>query len=111
MPPVHRSGAQQEEPENAVNGSAFLMPAVVDNRTDQLLAAINSHASLHDPLVLDCSRLDRVDFSAAGQLMMGLAPLARNGRSIEMQHVSRLVTALFSMIGLSDIARILPRRH
>lgn len=111
VPPVHRSGAQQEEPENAANGSAFLMPAVVDHRTDQLLAAINSHASLHDPLVLDCSRLDRVDFSAAGQLMMGLAPLARNGRTIEMQDVSRLVSALFSMIGLSDIARILPRRH
>jgi anti-anti-sigma regulatory factor len=87
------------------------MPTVVDNRTDQLLAAIDAHASLHDPLVLDCSRLDRVDFSAAGQLMMGLAPLVRNGKTIEMHDVSRLVLALFSMIGLADIARIQPRRH
>ena len=111
VPPVHRSGAQQEEAEDAASGNAFLMPAVVDNRTDQLLAAINSHASLHDPLILDCSRLDRVDFSAAGQLMMGLAPLARNGKTIALHDVSRLVIALFSMIGMTDIARILPRRH
>ncbi len=87
------------------------MPAVVDNRTEQLLAAIDGHALLHDPLVLDCSRLDRVDFSAAGQLMMGLAPLARSGKTIEMHDVSRLIVALCSMIGLADIARIVPRRH
>jgi len=111
VPPVHRSGTQQEEAEDTASGTAFLMPVVVDNRTDQLLAAINSHALLHDPLVLDCSRLDRVDFSAAGQLMMGLAPLARNGKTIEMHDASRLVIALFSMIGLADIARILPRRY
>ena len=111
VPPVHRSGPQPDQAEDAASGNAFLMPVIVDSRTDQLLEAINSHASLHDPLILDCSRLDRVDFSAAGQLMMGLAPLARNGKSIEMHDVSRLVTALFSMIGLGEIARILPRRH
>ena len=111
LPPVHRSGPQRDEPEDTGSGSAFLMPAVVDNRSDQLLAAINGNASMHDPLVLDCSRLDRVDFSAAGQLMMGLAPLARNGKTIEMHNVSRLVIALFSMIGMTDIARVLPRRH
>lgn len=110
-PPVHRSGVQQEEPEDTASGTAFLMPAVVDNRAEQLLAAIDSHALLHDPLVLDCSRLDRVDFSAAGQLLMGLAPLARNGKTIEMHNVSRLVIALFSMIGLAEIARLSPRRH
>jgi hypothetical protein len=43
--------------------------------------------------------------------MVGLAPLARNGRTIEMHHVSRLVAALFSMIGLTDIVRVLPRKH
>ena len=111
MPPVHHSGAQQEAPAEAAAGNAFLMPAVVDAHAEQLLSAIAAHASMHEPLVLDCSRLDRVDFSAAGQLMMGLAPLARSGKAIEMRHVSRLVSALFSMIGIAEIARILPRRN
>lgn len=111
VPPVHRSGTQQEEAVEAPAGSAFMMPAAVDSRTEQLLAAIALHGSLHEPLVLDCALLDRVDFSAAGQLMMGLAPLARNGKTIEMQHVSRLVMALFSMIGIADIARMAPRRY
>ncbi|MET0964063.1 MAG: STAS domain-containing protein [Noviherbaspirillum sp.] len=111
VPPVHHSGAQQEEQAGTAPGNAFLMPAVVDARAEQLLSAIAAHAAMHEPLVLDCSRLDRVDFSAAGQLMMGLAPLARNGKAIEMHHVSRLVSALFSMIGIAEIARILPRRN
>lgn len=111
VPPVHRSVSTQDEAADPAGGSAFLMPPVVDGRTEALLAAIAQHADLHDPLVLDCARLDRVDFSAAGQLMMGLAPLARNGRTIEMHHVNRLVLALFSMIGLTDIVRALPRKQ
>jgi anti-anti-sigma regulatory factor len=109
--PRNRGGVAQEEATDAAPaGNGYPMPAVVDSRTDQLLAAIAQHAALHDPLVLDCSRLDRVDFSAAGQLMMGLAPLARNGRTIELHQVNRLVMALFSMIGMSEIARMLPRK-
>nr|MBV0880884.1 STAS domain-containing protein [Noviherbaspirillum sp. L7-7A] len=111
VPPVHGSSAAREDAAEQPGGSAFMMPAAVDGRTEPLLAAIAQHADLHDPLVLDCARLDRVDFSAAGQLMMGLAPLARNGRTIEMHHVSRLVLALFSMIGLTDIVRVSPRKH
>jgi anti-anti-sigma regulatory factor len=109
--PRNRGGMAQEEAADAAPaGNDYPMPAVVDSRTDQLLAAIAQHAALHDPLVLDCSRLDRVDFSAAGQLMMGLAPLARNGRTIELHQVNRLVMVLFSMIGMSEIARMLPRK-
>ena len=109
--PRNRGGEVQEEALEAMPaGNSYQMPSVVDSHTEQLLAAIAQHAALHDPLVLDCSRLDRVDFSAAGQLMMGLAPLARNGRTIELHHVNRLVIALFSMIGMKDIARMLPRK-
>ncbi|MBK4736432.1 STAS domain-containing protein [Noviherbaspirillum pedocola] len=91
-------------------GDAFLLPPVIEGRNEILLADITRHAALHDPLVLDCSRLVRIDFTAAGQLLMSLSPLARAGAAIEFTGVSRLVLALFAMIGITEIARISPRK-
>jgi anti-anti-sigma regulatory factor len=89
----------------------FMMPPVVEGKTDQLVAAITTFAADHNPIVLDCSRLNRVDFSAAGQLLSSLAPLSGGGKSIEFVHVNHLVTALFNVMGLKDIARVAPRKH
>lgn len=88
----------------------FMMPLVVDGRTDQLIGAIKDYAANHNPAIIDCMRLTRVDFGAAGQLLSGLAPLAGNGRTIELVNVNHLVAALFNVMGLRDIARILPRK-
>ncbi len=87
----------------------FTMPTVIEGKTDQLVAAIIAYAADHHPVVLDCSRLTRVDFSAAGQLLSSLAPLS--GKGVEFIHVNHLVTALFNVMGLKDIARIVPRKH
>jgi anti-anti-sigma regulatory factor len=94
----------------AAQGDAFPLPPVIEGRNELLLADITRHAALHDPLVLDCTRLVRIDFTAAGQLLMSLSPLARAGTVIEFIGVSRLVLALFAMIGITEIARISPRK-
>lgn len=88
----------------------FMMPAIVEGKTEQLVSAITSFAADHNPAVLDCARLNRVDFSAAGQLLSGLAPLSGNGKVIELHNVNHLVAALFNVMGLKDIVRILPRK-
>lgn len=88
----------------------FSMPSVVEGKTEQLINAINMYAAEHNPVVLDCSRLNRVDFSAAGQLLSTLAPLS-GSKTIEFQNVNHLVTALFNVMGLKDIARVVPRKH
>lgn len=93
-----------------VAADCFTMPAVIEGKTDQLIGAITAFASEHNPAVLDCSRLNRVDFSAAGQLLISLAPLSGNGKTIELHHVNHLVTALFDVMGIKDIVRILPRK-
>jgi anti-anti-sigma regulatory factor len=104
------AGAAQESADAGSAGDAFVLPGVIEGRIDTLLADIGRHAALHDPLLLDCSRLIRIDFTAAGQLLMALSPLARAGASIELCGVSRLVLALFAMIGLTEIARISTRK-
>ena len=90
--------------------NVFMMPTMVDNKTN-LIDAITAFAKLHNPAIIDCTRLARVDFSAASQLLGGLAPLTANKREIELHNVNHLVAALFNVMGLREVARILPRKH
>jgi ABC-type transporter Mla MlaB component len=88
----------------------FMMPTIVEGRTDQLLQAIAEYAAEHNPAIIDCSRLTRVEFSATAQLLSGLAPLTGGDNVIELHCVNQLVAALFNVMGLKDIVRILPRK-
>lgn len=88
----------------------FQMPVVVEGRIDNLILAIVAYSDEHDPAIIDCSLLERVDFNAAGRLLTGLAPFCGNGRTIEFHQVNHLVAELFKVIGLNDIVRILPRK-
>jgi ABC-type transporter Mla MlaB component len=100
--------------ESIVTSSAtenFMMPVLVEGRIDNLILAIVAHSDEHNPAIVDCSRLTRVDFGAAGRLLTGLAPFCGNGKVIEFHHANHLVAELFNVIGLKDIARVLPRKN
>ncbi len=89
---------------------AYEMPALVEGKSEQLIAALTAFANSHDPAQLNCARLRRIDFNAAGQLLSSLAPVAAEGRVLEFLEVNHLVAALFDVIGLKDIARIVVRK-
>lgn len=89
----------------------FMMPTVIEGRTGHLVQAIQDHASAQLTVILDCSRLARVDLNAAGQLLNGLMPLIHAGKSVEFQGVNHLVSALFHAMGLNSIARIVAHRN
>lgn len=88
----------------------FMMPAIVEGRTDQLIHAIANYAAAHNPAIIDCANLVRVDFNAAAQLTSGLAPVVSKDAKIELHNVNHLVAALFNVMGLAEIVRILPRK-
>lgn len=88
----------------------FMMPAVVDGRSD-VINTINVFVNRQDPAIIDCTNLKRIDFSAAGQLLSLLAPLAGKGKTVEFYNVNSLVEALFQVIGLRDVVRVTLRKH
>jgi len=91
-------------------GDAFPMPHVIEGDIRALNQALAAHAAAsHDPVVLDCTQLARIDFSAAGQIMNILAPLA--SRQVELRNVNHLVAVMLQALGLQHVARILPRRN
>lgn len=89
---------------------SFVLPVIVDGRSAQVLPAIENFVASHDPAIIDCARLNRLDFTSAGQLLSMFAPLHASGKTIEMQNVNHLVASLLRVIGLADVARILPRK-
>jgi anti-anti-sigma regulatory factor len=88
----------------------FMMPAVIEMPTGTLLQNITAHAHAHNPVVLDCSNLQRMDFNAAGQLFGGLTPLLSGGKSVELLHPNHFIIALCEVMGFKDALRIIPRK-
>lgn len=85
------------------------MPNIVDGQVD-VIDAITTYAQDHNPALFDCRDLIRIEFNAAGHLLRNLAPMSANSQRLEFHNVNHLVMALFNVIGLKDIARILPRK-
>ena len=70
-----------------------------------------SFADLHDPLVIDCTRLKRIDFISAGALLNALTTIRRTGKQIVFQHPNHLVAELFGIVGLNAVATIVPAKN
>ncbi|WP_296945556.1 hypothetical protein [uncultured Massilia sp.] len=98
-----------------VDGDRFLMPAVVAGDPGPLLAAIADHAGRHAALVLDCSRLARIDYMAATALSARLRNLAQRddgaARRIELRDLNHLAAALLRLLGAGEHARLHAHRY
>jgi anti-anti-sigma regulatory factor len=65
-----------------------------------------AYAGVHDPLLIDCSGLTRIDFISAGALLNVLSSLRRGGKQIVFRHPNHLVAELFRVVGLKTVASI-----
>ncbi len=57
----------------------------------------------------NCRKLKRVDFGGAGSLLNWTSTQQGQGRQVVFRHVNRLVAAFFSVIGITESARVLRR--
>jgi ABC-type transporter Mla MlaB component len=99
----------------AAAGDRFLLPGLVEGDSAALLAAIGAYAGQHTSLVLDCSRLARIDYTAANALGAQLRLLASDPggapRSIELRDLNHLVAALLRLLGVGEHARLYAHKY
>lgn len=105
---ISTAAEERIEPDSAFE--KFMMPSVIGGGSN-VIHAITEFANANNPAIIDCTRLTRIDFSAAGQLLSTLAPLASKGKMVELHNVNYLVSSLFQVMGLRDIAHIHPRKN
>jgi anti-anti-sigma regulatory factor len=95
----------------ATAGDRFLLPALIRGDSAPLLAAIAGHAALHPVLVLDGSRLARIDYAAANALAAHLRTLAQDGREVVLRDLNHLVAALLRLLGVGDQVRLYAHKY
>ena len=70
-----------------------------------------AYAAVHDPVLIDCAKLMRMDFISAGALLNSLATIRRTGKQIVFHHPNHLVAELFGVVGLKAVATIVFAIH
>ena len=94
-----------------VSVERFMLPPVIEGDTAKLFEAIDTYAQDSEVVLLDCSRLARVEYGAAVALQARLRALAGGGKKIEMRDVNHLVAALFKLLGYAGVARLFPHKY
>ena len=88
----------------------FMLPAVVGGGANALFDAIDAYAGQSPNLLIDCSRLARVDYGAASAMLNRLRPIAAE-KKIEFRDMNHLVAALFKLLNFSEVARLFPHKY
>ena len=69
-------------------------------------ADLPAYAGVHDPVLIDCTALRRMDFISAGALLNVLTTIRQAGKQIVFHHPNHLVAELFGVVGLNAVATI-----
>lgn len=114
------SPPQFEAPANVATAAAarvtsrsdrFMLPALIDGNASALFDAIDAYAAQTDLVVLDGSRLGRIDYGAATALHARLRALAAQDKLIEVRDINHLVAALFRLMGFTDVAKLYAHKY
>lgn len=73
-------------------------------------ATLLSYASSHDPVVIDCSDLKRMDPPCAEEFAKALGELKSFGRGLRIRGASCLLIALWRSLGIERSVQIEPRK-
>ena len=110
QPPVRpaQPAARQASGEAAASGFALQGELVAAGA--EAFADLITFANDKSEVPIDASRLLRIDFVSAGQLLNAVSRLQMAGKHVLIYGVSHLVMSLFEIIGIGQMAEIRLRR-
>lgn len=97
-------------PEDPDDDGAFRIAGDVAGQHDGLFADLAAYAAGANPVTIDMKRTRRIDFVNAGRLLNVLEKLKAEGKPIVLRGVGEMIVALFAVMGISKVARIIPRK-
>jgi len=75
-----------------------------------LAKRLQDWAAVYKMVVIDMSQVRRVDFVSAGLMLNVLSKLRQAGMTIQIRGANALIGALFRVMRIDGVARIIPRR-
>jgi ABC-type transporter Mla MlaB component len=106
------AGAEREPVERPAEPEdrALALSGDITGASEALAKQLQDWAAANAMLVIDMSRAKRVDFVTAGLMLNVLSKLQRSGTTIQIRGANELINALFLVMGIGRIARIIPRK-
>lgn len=106
------ASAAKPEPDAEFEGddAVCALEGIITSNGDAAFAPIRVEAETMAEVVVDASRLQRMDFVAATNLMNLVSALAIQQKQVRLIKASHLLTALWEVIGLDGVARIETRK-
>ena len=89
---------------------AFIFKGVISEASQDQVAQLMKYADSRTDVVVDCSAVTRVDYAYVGNLIGQLMQLLGNGKTITLQGQNALVNELFRIMGIDQLARIVPAK-
>ena len=89
---------------------AYRLSGDVIGANARLSVELQDWAKSNSPLVIDMSAVRRVDFVSAGQLLNVFTKLRQAGATIQIRGANELVAALFGVMGIEQVARVIRNR-
>ncbi len=89
---------------------AFHVVGEVAGQSDQLFADIAAYATGANPVTLDFGGARRIDFVNAGRLLKLLEKQKADGKELVVLGAGEMIIALLAVMGITNIARIIPRK-
>jgi ABC-type transporter Mla MlaB component len=87
----------------------FRLEGVIVRPASAVLAALEAWVASQTSVVIDASMLTRIDYISCSKLMNVLSRAEQAGQRIEIRGPGELVSGLFEMTGVAQVARIVPR--
>lgn len=89
-------------------GPSAELSGVLDDNADDALAALDSNSA--QTIQIDCSRLVRIDFAAAGALLNWTLERHAQGREVVFLGLHRLIALFLGVVGVTGHATVAIRR-
>ena len=89
---------------------ALILSGELSGAGEPLARQLQDWAGANKMLVVDMSRATRVDLATAGLMLRVLSELQKSGTTIQIRGANELIGALFGVVGLNRVARIIPRK-
>lgn len=88
----------------------FSLQGVIEGDALPWLAEVQAKAKLGEAIAIDCTRLVRMDFAAAGSVLNWAAQMQELGHVLQFSQLHQLLAVFFNVVGIQEHAQVIPRR-
>jgi len=101
--------APEDEP-SEISEQALVLSGEITGAEAGLAKRLQDWAAVYKMVVIDMSQVRRVDFVSAGLMLNVLSKLRQAGMTIQIRGANALIGALFRVMRIDGVARIIPRK-